>query len=102
MQSVLDIRVNNNDGIVERILGRLRQRGFSMCGMTVERSSDCSTLFVQVVTESSRPIEQVAKQLDKLIDVQSVKLRNNPLEDRAGDLHQLGIKVSELAARLSA
>ncbi len=102
MQYVLEIRVNNTEGIVERILGRLRQRGFSMCGMTVERSVDCSTLSVQVVTEGLRSIEHAAKQLDKLIDVQSVNLRSKQLEESVADRGQLCIKIPELTARLSA
>jgi acetolactate synthase regulatory subunit len=74
MQCTLDIRLNNTEGALERILSRLRQRGYSLCAMNVDRSSDYSTFVVQATIESSRPIDQAAKQLTKLFDVQSVKL----------------------------
>jgi len=75
MHCTLDIRLTNAEGALERVLGRLRQRGFALCAMTVDRSPDYSTYIVQATIESSRPMDQAEKQLSKLFDVQSVKLQ---------------------------
>ena|SRR5258708_4535864 len=80
MQCALDIRLDNCEGAVERVLSRLRQRGFSLCTMNVDRSSDSSTYLIQLTIESLRPMDQAVKQLDKLFEVQSVKLYNQDME----------------------
>lgn len=77
MQCTLDIRLNNAEGVLERVLGRLRQRGFALCGLTVDLSDDSCTYFVQAKVESSRPMERAVKQLDKLVDVQSVRFHHH-------------------------
>jgi acetolactate synthase regulatory subunit len=96
MQSTLDIRINNTEGAIERILCRLRQRGYSVCSMNVNRSPDNSTFVVQATIESTRPMEQAAKQLTKLFDVQSVKLHAQPMEVMPGNGYAQREKESEL------
>jgi acetolactate synthase small subunit len=75
MKSVLEMRLTNSEGVLERVLGRLRQRGFDLCSMNVERSMDTAILMIRITVESSRSIENICRQLEKLIDVQSVKLQ---------------------------
>jgi acetolactate synthase II small subunit len=75
MKSVLELRLNNCEGVLERVLGCLRQRGFQLCSMQMERSSDAAKLTVDVTVESHRPIEGVCRHLAKLFDVQSVNLK---------------------------
>ena len=83
MKSVLELRLANAEGVLERVLGKLRQRGFELCSMNVERSADSSTLTVHVTVESPRPIDGGCRQLAKLFDVQSVKLHYS--EAQAGE-----------------
>jgi acetolactate synthase II small subunit len=74
MKSVLELRLNNAEGVLERVLGCLRQRGFELCSFTMERSSDATHLTVRCEVESHRPIEIGCRQLAKLYDVQSIKV----------------------------
>jgi acetolactate synthase II small subunit len=96
MQSMLDIKLNNSEGALERILSRLRQRGYTVCSMNVKRSSDNSAYIVQVTIESTRPMEQAAQQLTKLLDVQSVRLQVLPKEAVSGNGYAQREKESEL------
>jgi acetolactate synthase regulatory subunit len=75
MKSALELRLNNIEGVIERVLGTLRSRGFELCSMQMERSNDGATLKVNVTVESPRSIEGVCRQLAKLFDVQSVTLQ---------------------------
>lgn len=96
MLSTLDIQINNSEGAIERILCRLRQRGFTLCAMNVYRSADFSSFIVQVTIESVRPMDQAAKQLTKLFDVQSVKLQTHHKEVVPGNAYAQREKEPEL------
>ena len=74
MRVTLEIRMANAEGALERILGRLRQRCFSICSITADRSSDHQFIDAFISVESSRPIEIAAKQIAKLFDVTQVKV----------------------------
>jgi len=73
---VLELRLNNSEGVRERVLGCLRQRGFELCSLEMERSSDAAQFIVRCEVESHRPIEMVCRQLARLFDVQSVKVQH--------------------------
>ncbi|PWT94391.1 MAG: hypothetical protein C5B53_13255 [Candidatus Melainabacteria bacterium] len=96
MRSTLDIRLNNCEGALERILCRLRQRGYALCDMNVRRSADFSAFVVEVTIESDRPMDQAVKQLTKLFDVQSVKLHVQHKEVLPGNGYAQREKESEL------
>jgi acetolactate synthase regulatory subunit len=74
MKMTLDIRMANTEGALERILGRLRQRCFSICSMSADRSHDQSEIQARITVESARSIELAVKQLEKLFDVIQVKV----------------------------
>lgn len=74
MKFTLEIRMANSEGALERILGRLRQRAFSLCSISADRSADQSIMEARITVESSRPIDNVIRQLDKLFDVISIRL----------------------------
>lgn len=74
MKVTLDIRIANAEGALERILGRLRQRAFSVCNIHADRTADHAFLDVSVTVESARPIELAAKQIGKLFDVANVQV----------------------------
>ena len=73
MKITLDIRMNNTEGALERILSRLRQRAFSVCNMSADRSTDHCFIDARITVESSRPVELAARQIEKLFDVIHVK-----------------------------
>jgi acetolactate synthase regulatory subunit len=75
MKSALELRLANSEGVLERVLGCLRQRGFELCSLEMERSSDTAHFIVRCEVESPRPIETVCRQLTRLFDVQSVKVQ---------------------------
>jgi len=64
----------NTEGALERLLGRLRQRAFTVCAMNVGTSPNLARMDVKVTVESARPIELAIKQLNKLIDVDGVEI----------------------------
>jgi len=77
MKSVLELRLTNSEGVLERVLGCLRQRGFGLCSLEMERSSDTAHFIVRCEVESHRPIEMVCRQLARLFDVQSVNVQRS-------------------------
>jgi acetolactate synthase regulatory subunit len=81
----VDIRINNAEGALERVLGRLRQRGFALTSMNVDLCADCSTYLVQATINSTRSMDQAAKQLSKLFDVQSVNFHHHHMEVLQGN-----------------
>lgn len=73
MRYTLDVSIHNRTGALERILGRLRQRNFSLCSLT----ADCPTsdmMSARITVESTRDPSLAIKQIDKLIDVERVDL----------------------------
>jgi len=93
MKSALEMRLVNSEGVLERVLGRLRQRGFDLCSMNVERSSDAAFLTIRITVESSRSIDNICRQLEKLFDVISVKLQYS--EDNASEGFNYNEKTSQ-------
>jgi acetolactate synthase regulatory subunit len=74
MKYSLDVIMSDAEGALERVLGRLRQRGFVMCSMSAGRAHDHSSIHARITIESARPIEPMVKQLSKLFDVKYVAL----------------------------
>jgi acetolactate synthase regulatory subunit len=93
MKVTLEIRMANAEGALERILGRLRQRCFSICSMSADRSSDHSFIDAQITVESSRPIDIAAKQIAKLFDVIQVKVHYTEAELHHGYWQQKPAEV---------
>ena len=75
MKSALELRLNNGEGVLERVLGCLRQRGFELCSLEMERTSDAAHFIVRCEVESPRSIDICCRQLGRLFDVQSVKVQ---------------------------
>lgn len=74
MRFVLDFTIANTEGALERVLGRLRQRSFTLCNMSAGRSTDHTSIKARIIVEGTRSIEQMVKHLSKLCDVKSVTL----------------------------
>jgi len=75
MKFSIELTINNTEGALERVLGRLRQRNFALITLTAGRSADASILDARMVIEGTRSIEPVMKQLGKLYDVRHVQVR---------------------------
>lgn len=76
MKFTIDISMSNGIGVLERILGRLRQRCFEVCHLIANCSADGMTIDARITVESSRRIEPMIKQLYKLHDVSQVRLHH--------------------------
>ena len=73
-QRVMSLIVWNKSGVLNRIAGLIGRRGYNIDSITVGTTSDVtlSRMTIVVTADESR-LEQVIKQLDKLIDVKKIK-----------------------------
>jgi acetolactate synthase I/III small subunit len=70
MQHILSIMVENKFGVLSRVAGLFSGRGFNIESISVGTSLDPSMSQMTIVTKGDdRIIEQIIKQLNKLIDV---------------------------------
>jgi acetolactate synthase-1/3 small subunit len=75
MRHVISILMENEAGALSRVAGLFSARGYNIESLTVAPTEDASMSRMTVVTNGSEEIiEQITKQLNKLIDV--VKLVN--------------------------
>jgi len=61
-----------NEGALIRLLGTVERRGYSLDSLHVERTTD--HMLVNMRIESDRDATILCRQLDRLVDVQSVNL----------------------------
>lgn len=92
MRHTLAVLVENSPGVLARVAGLFSRRGFNIDSLAVGRteSPDVSRMTI-VVEGDARIIEQVTKQLHKLIDV--IKI-SDITEDEYVDRELVMIKVS--------
>jgi acetolactate synthase-1/3 small subunit len=69
-QHVLSVKVENKSGVLARVVGLFSARGYNIDSLTVNKThlNDMSVITI-VVNGDDKIIEQVKKQLNKLIDV---------------------------------
>jgi len=73
MRKVLSASVENKPGVLAHIAGLFSSRGFNIDSLTVGRTADPNLSHMTIVTEGDEMIlEQVRKQLGKVIDVMKV------------------------------
>ena len=71
----LSVLVENSPGVLTRVAGLFARRGFNIDSLAVGRTERSDVSRMTIVVEGDRPlIEQVTKQLHKLIDV--IKISN--------------------------
>lgn len=87
MRFNLEITTANSEGCLERILGCLRQRGFALCALIADRSSDLSAIEVRVTLEGTRPMDLAVKQISKLYDVLNVQVQPMEVHESNGYRH---------------
>ena len=70
MRRIISLRVENEAGALSRIAGLFSARGYNIESLTVAPTEDESLSRMTIVTRGSDAIiEQITKQLNKLIDV---------------------------------
>ncbi len=72
MRFTLDVTMANSEGGLERLLGRLRQRSFTVCAINADTTN--SRMTARITVDSARPVELAVKQMAKLIDIQGVEV----------------------------
>ena len=65
----LAVLVENKAGVLARVAGLFARRGFNIESLAVAPTDDRFSRITIVVDGESAPIDQIKKQLDKLIDV---------------------------------
>lgn len=68
MKHALEITVQHQPEVLERVLRVVRHRGFRVTQMQVKMNDDAS-MSLDLWVEAERAIELLSNQLDKLIDV---------------------------------
>ncbi len=70
MQHIISVLVENKFGVLSRISGLFSGRGFNIESLSVGPTLDPTTSMMTIVTEGDdHIIEQITKQLNKLVDV---------------------------------
>jgi acetolactate synthase-1/3 small subunit len=70
MRHIISILIENESGALSRVAGLFSARGYNIESLTVAPTEDASLSRMTVVTRGSEHvIEQIIKQLNKLIDV---------------------------------
>jgi acetolactate synthase-1/3 small subunit len=70
MQHIISVLVENKFGVLARVSGLFSGRGFNIDSLSVGPTLDPTTAMMTIVTAGDdRIIEQITKQLNKLVDV---------------------------------
>ncbi|WP_261300609.1 acetolactate synthase small subunit [Paenibacillus andongensis] len=96
-RQTLSVLVNNHPGVLQRVAGLFGRRGFNIDSITVGQSEEPELSRMIIVTSGDdKMLEQVHKQLNKLIDViQIIELTAFPIIDR-----ELGLIKVNAAAKV--
>lgn len=74
-QRILSLLVDNTSGVLSRVSGLFSRRGYNIDSLTVGTTADPAYSRMTVVCHGDDLIlEQITKQLEKLIDVRDIKL----------------------------
>lgn len=75
MKHTLSVLVENKPGVLSRVAGLFTRRGFNIDSLAVSPTEDPARSRMTVTVDASQfPVEQIAKQVDKLINV--IKIRD--------------------------
>ena len=80
MKHTLSVLVENHAGVLSRVSGLFARRGFNIDSLAVGTTTDPGVSCITIVADDKEnAIEQIEKQLNKLIDV--IKVRHLPAEE---------------------
>ncbi len=93
MRHVISVLVENRSGVLSRISGLFSARGFNIDSLAVGETEDPTVSRMTIIVKGDdKTLEQVKKQLNKLIDVISVKdLTKKGFIDRELLLFKIGV-----------
>jgi acetolactate synthase-1/3 small subunit len=70
----LVVRVENKPGVLARVAGLFARRGFNIVSLAVAPTDDDRFSRITIVVDvESAPVEQIVKQLDKLVNVVEIR-----------------------------
>lgn len=97
MRHIISILLENEAGALSRVVGLFSARDFNIESLTVAPTEDKSLSRITLVTEGSdKIVEQIVKQLNKLIDViKLVDLSDAEHVERELMLVKLGVTAKE-------
>ncbi|MFB0912909.1 MAG: acetolactate synthase small subunit [Glaciecola sp.] len=95
MRRIISVLMENAPGALSRIVGVFSQRGFNVDSLCVAPTDDESLSRLTIITQGSdKVIEQITKQVNKLIDVLTVaELTEGPHIERELMLIKVGTKT---------
>jgi len=73
----LIIMVDDKQVVLERILQVTRYRGYLINGITAKVNTGNNVATIELFVSSDRPISLLTDQINKLVDIKSVKVDNN-------------------------
>lgn len=76
MQHKLKISAQQQPTIMEKLLQVSRYRGFTINGIVMFPQTDTDMLDIELSVCTSKPIEQLTLQLNKLYDVQNITVNS--------------------------
>ncbi len=76
----LNITADDKQVVLERILQVARYRGFLINGINAQVNTSDSIGIIDLHVSSERPIELLVDQINKLIDIKSVKVDNTVMQ----------------------
>jgi len=72
---IFSMLVDNQPGVLSRVVGLFSGKGFNIESLCVAETTDPIVSRITIVTKANRPvIEQIEKQLNKLVNV--IKIRD--------------------------
>jgi acetolactate synthase I/III small subunit len=75
VKHTLSVLVENKPGVLSRVAGLFTRRGFNIDSLAVSPTEDADRSRMTITVDTTRfPVEQMTKQLDKLINI--IKIRD--------------------------
>ncbi|MDR1122676.1 MAG: acetolactate synthase small subunit [Endomicrobium sp.] len=99
MRHMISVLVENKSGVLARISALFAARGFNIASLSVSETEDVAISRMTIVVKGNESIlEQVTKQLNKLVDV--IKVNDfNDVEYIARELALIKINIANKASR---
>jgi acetolactate synthase I/III small subunit len=94
VKHTLSVLVENKPGVLSRVSGLFTRRGFNIDSLAVSPTEDAGRSRMTIAVDASRhPVEQITKQLDKLVNV--IKVRDlDPQNTVSRELALMKVKAS--------